>query len=124
MRLLLDANIVVWLLEQPERISTPVTSILQDPANTLFVSTASLLELTSKAASGRLTFDEESLQKIERIATWLPVEASHAWRVRSLPRLHGDPFDRILIAQTLEEEMTLVTGDHLLADYGVATILT
>lgn len=124
MNLLLDANIVVWLLEQPERISPHVTGILQDPANTLFVSTASLLELTSKASSGRLTFDEESVQKIVQIATWLPVQASHAWRVRSLPRIHGDPFDRILIAQALEEKLTLVTGDRLLADYGVPVLLT
>ncbi len=124
MKILLDANIVVWLLERPERIRPPVRDALLDPANELFVSTASLLELTAKASSGRLDFDEVSLTKTEQIANWLNVEARHAWRVRSLPHIHSDPFDRIIVAQALEEGLTLVTGDRLLADYGISVLLT
>jgi PIN domain nuclease of toxin-antitoxin system len=123
-KILLDANIVVWLLERPERIRPPVRDALLDPANELFVSTASLLELTAKASSGRLDFDEVSLTKTEQIANWLNVEARHAWRVRSLPHIHSDPFDRIIVAQALEEGLTLVTGDRLLADYGISVLLT
>ena len=124
MRLLLDANIVLWALERPERLSPAIRAAMLDMANELFVSTATLLEMTSKAASGRLTFDAESHAKVIALATWLPVEAGHAWRVRSLPPIHKDPFDRIIVAQAMEEGMTLVTGDRLLADYGVAVLLT
>ncbi len=55
---------------------------------------------------------------------FLPVSAAHAWHVRQLPLLHADPFDRIIVAQAMLEGMTLVTGDRLLADYGVSTLLT
>jgi PIN domain nuclease of toxin-antitoxin system len=124
MRLLLDANIVLWALERPERLNPAVLATVLDSANELFVSTATLLEITSKAASGRLTFDDESHAKVIALAAWLSVEANHAWRVRSLPPIHKDPFDRIIVAQALEEGMTLVTGDHLLAEYGVPILLT
>lgn len=124
MKCLLDANVVVWLLATPERISRPVTNALLDPANELVVSAASLLELTSKAAAGRLTFDEEAYGKIDQIARWLPVEARHAWRVRALPPIHRDPFDRIIVAQAIEEDLTLVTGDRILAEYGASVLLT
>lgn len=124
MRYLLDSNIVIWLLEEPTRIKAPVMDVLLDPSSELLVSTASLLEIVSKAASGRLTFEEEARGKIEAVSKWLPVQEHHAWRVRSLPVLHKDPFDRILVAQAIEESLTLVTGDHRLADYGVPVLLT
>lgn len=124
MRLLLDANIVIWMLEAPERLAASVRQKILDPDNTLYVSTATLLEITSKAASGRLVFDVESFQRVSSGCDWLPVDASHAWRVRTLPPIHKDPFDRIIIAQAMLEDMTLVTGDKLLADYGVPVMLT
>ncbi len=124
MRLLLDANIVLWMLSDPARLGPSVLAEVRNPQNELFVSTASLLEITSKVASGRLTFDEEMLADIEQISTWLPLSAVHAQRVGTLPMLHKDPFDRIIVAQAMEEGMTLVTGDRLLAEYGVAVLLT
>lgn len=124
MRYLLDSNIVIWLLEEPTRIKAPVMDALLVPSNELLVSTASLLEIVSKSASGRLTFDEVSRGKIEAISKWLPVQEHHAWRVRSLPLLHKDPFDRILVAQAIEEGLTLVTGDRHLLNYGVPVLLT
>ena len=124
MRYLLDSNVVIWLLEEPTRIKAPVMGALLDPSNELLVSTASLLEIVSKAASGRLTFDDESRGKIEAVSKWLPVQEHHAWRVRSLPLLHKGPFDRILVAQAIEEALTLVTGDRHLLNYGVPVLLT
>lgn len=124
MRYLLDANVVVWLLETPERIAPPAMNALLNPSNELIVSTASLLELTSKASAGRLDFDAEAYGKLDQIVRWLPVEAHHAWRVRSLPPIHKDPFDRIIVAQAIEDDLTVVTGDRVLADYGVSVLLT
>ena len=124
MRLLLDANIVIWLLTKPERLRPAVLAAIRDDGNELFVSTASLLEITTKASSGRLAFDDEMLADLELFSSWLPLSATHALRVQRLPRLHGDPFDRVIVAQAMIEGLTLVTGDRLLADYGVPVLLT
>lgn len=124
MRLLLDANIVIWLLASPRRISPAAIQTLGDADNDLFVSTASLMEIAAKASTGRLIFDQESRQKIEAMSDWLPVTADHAWKVRTLPPIHKDPFDRVIVAQAMIEGMTIVTGDRLLLDYGVPVILT
>ena len=124
MRLLLDANIVIWLLTKPERLRPAVLAAIRDDGNELFVSTASLLEITTKASSGRLAFDDEMLADLELLSSWLPLSAAHALRVQRLPRLHSDPFDRVIVAQAMIEGLTLVTGDRLLADYGVPVLLT
>lgn len=124
MKLLLDTNIIVWLFDDPRRIRSSVRAAIAESGNQNFVSAISLLELASKAASGRLPFDDEAHRKTEALADWLPVLPSHSWRVRSLPLIHKDPFDRLLVAQAMEEDMTLVTGDRVLADYGVPVLLT
>ncbi|WAC61583.1 type II toxin-antitoxin system VapC family toxin [Brevundimonas sp. SL130] len=80
--------------------------------------------MASKVARGRLAFDDDLVRDLERQARFLPVSAIHAWRVSRLPVLHTDPFDRLLVAQALEEGMVLVTGDHALADYDVPILLT
>lgn len=122
MKLLLDANVVVWVLSDPGRIKPDVVKALCE--NQTFVSSGSLLELTSKAASGRLVFSQQMRDDLADLCDWLPVTADHAFLVQHLPPIHRDPFDRIIIAQAMLENMTLVTGDRLLADYGVPILLT
>jgi PIN domain nuclease of toxin-antitoxin system len=122
--LLLDTNVVVWMLGDPARLSPNARHLLDDPDNGLFVSTASLLELTSKAASGRLVFNDRMRSVLTATCTWLPVSAEHAFLVQTLPLIHKDPFDRLIVAQAMIEDMALVTGDHLLAAYGVPVVLT
>lgn len=124
MNLLLDTNVVIWMMGRWERIRPDVLAVLADNRNTLVVSTASLLEIASKVSRGRLAFDDETLSDLERRVRFLQVSRSHAWRVSRLPSLHSDPFDRLLVAQAMEEGMTLVTGDHLLAGYSVPILLT
>jgi len=121
-RLLLDANIAVWLLTSPARIKPTIRMTIAESEN--FVSTASLLEITSKAASGRLVFTDGMREDLRTICDWLPVKAEHAFRVQTLPRIHNDPFDRIIVAQAMIEDMTIVTGDRVLLDYGVSVLLT
>lgn len=123
MRLLLDTHIVIWFLDTPDRISPRVMPSLLDTDNRLFISTASLLEIAAKAATGRLVFDEESRRKTELLGDWVLVTADHAWRVRTLPPIHKDPFDRVIVAQAMLEEMTLVTADSILGRYGVPILL-
>lgn len=124
MTLLLDTNIVIWMLTRPERIRAAVLEQLADPANELVVSTASILEIASKVSRGRLAFDEADHVSLGRQVRFLEVSASHAWRVATLPAIHTDPFDRLFVAQALIEGMTLVTGDRTLADYDVPILLT
>ncbi|QTC91877.1 type II toxin-antitoxin system VapC family toxin [Brevundimonas goettingensis] len=123
MRLLLDANIVIWLLSAPARVRETVRDQIRSEDNAVFVSTASLLEITAKAATGRLNFTAGMLADLQTISTWLPVEAEHALLVQNLPPIHKDPFDRIIVAQAMVEEMTLVTGDRILLEYGVSVLL-
>jgi len=122
MTLLLDANIVVWLLSDPRRIRTSVADAIAE--SHCLVSTASLLDLTAKAAAGRIHFSEGMKTDLAELCGWLAVTAEHAFRVQSLPRIHNDPFDRVIVAQAMIEGLTLVTGDHLLAEYGVPVLLT
>ncbi|WP_395942570.1 type II toxin-antitoxin system VapC family toxin [Brevundimonas sp.] len=124
MKLLLDTNVVVWMTGWRQRLRPEVLTALADRGNELVVSTASLLEIASKTARGRLAFDDQMLGDLERQVRFLPVSASHAWRVARLPVLHTDPFDRLLVAQALEERMVLVTGDHALSAYDVPLLLT
>ena len=124
MNLLLDTNVVIWMLSNPGRLSPGVRRALTDPRNRLFVSTASLLEMTSKAATGRLVFNERMRSALAEACDWVPVSADHALTVQTLPLIHKDPFDRVIVAQALIEGLTLVTGDHLLEDYGVTALLT
>ena len=124
MRLLLDTNVLIWFLAKPERIEGRVRQMLVDADNELFVSAISLLEIASKVAVGKLRFDDHALAQTQALAQPLAVTQGHAWRVASLPIIHKDPFDRLLVAQALEENMILVTGDRLLAQYVPATVLT
>ena len=124
MRLLLDSNVVVWMLSNPRRLNDRVSGIIANGHNELFVSTASLLEITSKAATGRLVFNAPMREDLAATCEWLPVQANHALLVQALPPIHKDPFDRVIVAQAMIEEMTLITGDRRLLDYGVPVILT
>lgn len=122
MKLLLDANVVVWLLSNPRRLKPGIGRVIAESES--FFSTASLLELTSKAARNRLSFTQAMRDDLRDLCDWLPVSADHAFLVQNLPPIHKDPFDRVIVAQAMIEGMTLVTGDRLLADYGVPILLT
>ena len=124
MKLLLDTNVVIWMTGRIDRIRPEVLAQLADSRNDLIVSTASLLEIASKASRGRLAFDDRLYRDLGSQVRFLSITAAHAWRVRTLPPLHTDPFDRLLVAQALEEGLTLVTGDHALARYEAPIILT
>ncbi|WP_029417973.1 type II toxin-antitoxin system VapC family toxin [Brevundimonas bacteroides] len=124
MNLLLDTNVVVWMLSNPRRLNAAVRQALEKRSNQLYVSAASVLEMTSKASSGRLVFNERMRSVLMETCTSVPVLADHALLVQMLPLIHRDPFDRVIVAQAMIEDLTLVTGDHLLAEYGAPVILT
>jgi PIN domain nuclease of toxin-antitoxin system len=119
--LLLDTNVVVWLLlGDRDHVSRRATDALQDAANRLAVSAASVWEIAVKRSLGKLVIEDRWARSLARLdLDHLPVTALHAEAVEHLPWHHRDPFDRLLIAQASLERLTLVTADRRFADYGV-----
>ena len=122
MRYLLDSHLLLWIAEESERLSRHAIEIISDEANALVFSAASLWEIAIKASLRRRDFIVDPLElRAELLAsnfTELPVNGVHAVAVYSIPPKHGDPFDRLLLAQAIHEGMTLVTTDKVLARYG------
>lgn len=121
MKLLLDTHLLLWAAGQPERLSTLATALLADPQNELLFSAASLWEVAIKRGLGRADFqiDPRLLRRglLDNAYRELPIAGEHAVAVDSLPPIHKDPFDRILVAQATIEGVTLLTGDPLVAQY-------
>ncbi len=127
MNLLLDTNALIWWLEDNSRIAGRPRATIADPGNTVYVSAVTTWELAIKVGIGRLRVRTDLTDWLPRELdaqrfTPLPITLAHTLRVESLPRHHGDPFDRLLIAQALTEGYWLVTGDPVFAEYGVPVI--
>lgn len=121
MKLLLDTQLLLWAAGQPERLSVAARKQLSNSRNELFFSAASLWEITIKNSLGRDDFRVEPrlLRRglLDNGYIELAVTSEHAVNVDSLPLLHKDPFDRILLAQAFTEGITLITADSQLARY-------
>lgn len=121
MKLLLDTHLLLWAANDSQRLSEAARAAIADPANTLVFSVASIWEVAIKRALGRPDFrtDSRVLRRalIENGYEELPVLGTHAVAVEGLPPLHGDPFDRLLIAQATVEGVLLLTADPMVANY-------
>jgi len=126
MKLLLDTHILLWAAGQPEKLSQSAEKLLSTPDNALFFSSASLWEIVIKRGLGRDDFkvDPVRLRKmlIAHGYTELPITAEHALKVETLPLLHKDPFDRMLLAQARTEGMLLLTVDASILQYRESTM--
>ncbi len=118
MRLLLDTHIFIWSVDDDPKLSTGAWSLIES-ADQVYVSSASLWEATIKFQLGKLTIDPERLGGAVGASGFLelPISMRHAIAVKRLPLLHGDPFDRLLIAQALSEPLQLLTADSRLKPY-------
>jgi PIN domain nuclease of toxin-antitoxin system len=120
-KLLLDTHILLWAAGKPEKLSEATRILLTTPENSLFFSAASIWEIVIKLGLGREDFnvDPHRLRKMLVVHGYaeLPVTAEHALKVDSLPLLHKDPFDRLLLAQARAEGMLLLTGDAAVSQY-------
>lgn len=127
MKLLLDTHILLWAAGQTEKLSDSARILLTTPENVLYFSAASIWEIVIKLGLGREGFkvDPYRLRKmlVEHGYTELPITAEHALRVDSLPLLHKDPFDRLLIAQARSEGMLLLTCDTAVSQYQESVLL-
>lgn len=125
MKLLLDTHAFVWWDSDLARLSAAALAAIRDPANEVWVSTVGAWELAIKAQMGRITLrpplaDIFAHQMANGMRV-LPVSLDHALAVQALPRVHKDPFDRMLVAQANAEGAQLVTVDPIFAQYPVQT---
>lgn len=122
MNLLLDTCSLLWLTDDPSRLSTPARTALASPGNTIYVSAVSAWELGIKAAEGKLLLPLPFSQWFPAVLAQyglreLPITAAEAAASTELPLLHNDPFDRVIVATAHEHQLTLVTPDQILPTY-------
>jgi PIN domain nuclease of toxin-antitoxin system len=121
MRLLFDTHVLLWWLADDRRLTQNGRAIIASPNNDLFVSSASLWEISIKAALGRLEIELDDLENaIARNGFHsLPIGFRHALTAGRLPAVHRDPFDRMLVAQASLEELRVLTHDRVFERYGL-----
>lgn len=123
MRLLLDTHMFVWWDRQLRRVPRDLRIAIEVRGNQVFVSVASVWEIAIKRAAGKLEFAAPIAETIDRLGfELLPISAAHAEHAGGLPRHHGDPFDRLLVAQAMLEGLVLGTQDIAMQRYGVPTL--
>jgi PIN domain nuclease of toxin-antitoxin system len=121
MRVLLDTHVLIWALMAPRRLPADAREVIETSASEVLFSAAGILEIAIKASLGRRDFDfppaEIADEAVRAGFVELAVRASAAARVGDLPWHHRDPFDRLLVAQALDEPAQLLTADRALAPY-------
>ena len=121
MKILLDTHLILWAAGFPDELPIEARRIIEDESNELFFSAASIWEIAIKASLQKVNFqiDVRVLRRnlLDNGYIELPIESAHAVFIQSLPSLHKDPFDRILVAQATEEGITLLTSDVMVAQY-------
>ncbi len=121
MKLLLDTHLLLWAAGQPEKLSEEACTLLDNLQNELFFSSASLWEIIIKRGLGREDFrvDPRLLRRglLDNGYHEMAITSEHALMLENLPSIHKDPFDRILVAQSMVEGLLLLTADSVLAQY-------
>ena len=123
MTLLLDTHVLLWWLDDPGLLSKKARNAIAQGDNMIFVSAAVTWEIAIKKALGKLDApdDLQDVMAAERFQP-LPITIPHAMAIAALPAIHQDPFDRIQIAQTKLESLTLVTRDRFIQQYPISSI--
>ena len=127
MKVLLDTAPLLWLASTPERLSETALQIVLDEGNELFLSAVSAWEITIKSSSGKLTLPDRperfvvELRDFYAIAS-LPLDEESSFQLSRLPNVHRDPFDRMLAAQSVLDELPLITRDAAFPQFGVQAI--
>ena len=119
MTCLLDTHILIWWLYDDPKLSKRYRELIMDPTNAIVVSVASFWEIEIKSALGHLVIDPGYQEAVtEEGFDILPIKPSHTLALRDLPDYHKDPFDRMLIAQAVSEDLILLSVDRHIARYG------
>lgn len=129
MRLLLDTHVFLWYISGDDRLPATYADAIRDPAHEVYLSAASIREAVIKSALGRLPLPASPAtylpqQRAAHQMTALPIEEGAMAHLATLPPLHRDPFDRMLIAQALQHNLIVLTVDDAIRAYGVAVLAT
>ena len=123
MRILVDTHVVLWYLEGNQSLSKPRRQAIVDVRNDIFVSMASLWEISIKISIGKLKISRPIsdilLQFANQGISVLPIMPGHIMQVATLPFHHRDPFDRMLIAQSQVEFLSIMTNENIFGAYGI-----
>ena len=123
MRLLADSCVLVWWLSRPDELRPAARAALEDPENEVWFSAASVWELGLKIAKGKLKMPVPFVHHLTAEGFQsLPVTVEHAEQSLVLPPHHADPFDRMLIAQAVREQLIFVTRDEIIPKYPLQTL--
>ncbi len=127
MKLLLDTHVFLWLNDTPEKLSPTALAACHDENNTLYLSLVSAWEIQIKQQLGKLELSE-SLQTLiytqqqQNSLQLLAIELAHIEALRQLPSVHRDPFDRLLIAQSIQQQMHMMSADQIFTAYPVKLV--
>jgi PIN domain nuclease of toxin-antitoxin system len=127
MRILIDSQSVIWFVDQDQLLSGAAHAAITDPANDVLISAASVWEISIKVGLGKLTLSlPYRLWMAKAIAdlglTILPITVDYADVQAGLPQHHGDPFDRLIVAQAIVETIPVISADTHLDAYGITRI--
>ena len=123
MRLLLDTHVAIWFFEDPELLAEDARMAIADRGNVSYLSAVSVWESAVKQSLGRISLPEElDVGAVRAGFQELPVTWAHGRAAAVLPAMHRDPFDRMLVAQAVAEDLVLLTRDRLITQYPVATM--
>lgn len=126
MTAIIDTHVFIWMDTNMSRLSSTVVGYFNDPNCNIVLSVVSVWEVAIKTATGKLTLSADLDQVIKGVQRQnplriLPVELAHTLEIRSLPPIHKDPFDRMLVAQAIAENAVLLTDDPLIRQYPLRT---
>lgn len=123
MKLLLDTHVLLWWLDDHPRLGAAARSSIADRGHQVYFSAASVWEASIKESKGLLRLSDDFDARLAgEPLLMLAITHHHGRQGARLPAIHKDPFDRVLVAQCQLEEMTLVTQDKMLADYGIPIV--
>jgi len=123
LRYLLDTHIVLWSLYAPKKLGKDIIPILQSDATIIYVSIVSIIEISIKKSIGKLEIKESYLNVLrEENFTFLPIEIEDANLIKDLPLIHKDPFDRLLISQGMNNDLTIITKDPFFKAYDITVL--